>query len=57
MKSIIQKIKAFRKDEKGVTLIEYGLLASLITVLCLVSITTIGTKVQAAFVAIAAAFK
>ncbi len=28
--NIISKIRLFRKDEKGVTMIEYGLLAALI---------------------------
>ena len=41
-----EQIKAFRKDEKGVTMIEYGLLAALIAVVCIAVITTIGTDLN-----------
>lgn len=37
------------KNRKGVTMIEYGLLASLIAVVGIVMIKSIGTKVNTAF--------
>ncbi len=50
-----EKIEAFRKDEKGVTMIEYGLIGALIAVVCIGAITTTGTNVNAMFQAIATA--
>lgn len=43
------------KDESGVTAIEYGLIAGLISVLIIAAVTLIGTQLQAVFAAIAAA--
>jgi pilus assembly protein Flp/PilA len=43
------------KDESGVTAIEYGLIAGLISVLIIAAVTLIGTQLQAVFEAIAAA--
>ncbi len=48
-----EQIKAFRKDEKGVTMVEYGLIASLIAVVCAVAIKLIGTDLSTKFNAIA----
>jgi pilus assembly protein Flp/PilA len=45
----------FRRDEEGAALIEYGLLIGLIAVLCIASITSIGTQIAAFFAAVAAA--
>ena len=45
----------FAKDESGVTAIEYGLIAGLISVVIIASVTLIGTQLQAVFAAIAAA--
>ncbi len=39
----------FLKDESGATAIEYGLIAGLISVLIIGSVTTIGTKLQTIF--------
>lgn len=39
----------FFKDESGATAIEYGLIAALIAVVLVTSITLIGTKLQATF--------
>jgi pilus assembly protein Flp/PilA len=44
----------FAKDESGVTAIEYGLIAGLIAVVIITSVTALGTKVSAKFNAIAA---
>ena len=43
------------KDESGVTAIEYGLIAGLISVLIIAAVTLIGTQLQAVFNAIATA--
>lgn len=39
----------FLKDESGATAIEYGLIAGLISVLIIGSVTTIGTKLSTIF--------
>ncbi len=43
----------FLKDESGVTAIEYGLIAGLISIVILASVTSIGTSVQGLFNTIA----
>ena len=45
----------FWKDELGVTAIEYGLIAGLISVVILVALTAIGTSLQGLFQTIATA--
>jgi pilus assembly protein Flp/PilA len=42
------------KDDEGATLVEYGLVVSLIAVAAIVAIGTLGTKVSDTFNAIAA---
>ena len=44
--------RRFLKDEDGAALIEYGMLALLIAVLCIVAIKTIGSKVSNGFNAV-----
>jgi pilus assembly protein Flp/PilA len=39
----------FVKDESGVTAIEYGLIAGLISLVILVAVTAIGTSLQGLF--------
>jgi len=46
----------FVTDETGVTVIEYGLIASLITLLIIVPATQIGTTVLQFFTAVLAGF-
>jgi pilus assembly protein Flp/PilA len=43
----------FLKDQSGVTAIEYGLIAGLISIVILASVTAIGTSVQGLFQTIA----
>ena len=43
------------KDESGVTAIEYGLIAGLISLVILVAVTAIGTSLQGLFQTIATA--
>jgi pilus assembly protein Flp/PilA len=49
MKSLAIGIKRFLKDEEGVTMVEYGLLAALIAVVCVVAIITIGNQLNIVF--------
>ncbi|CAG9245460.1 Flp family type IVb pilin [Paraburkholderia unamae] len=49
MQNIIAKAKGFVRDENGITALEYGILAGLITVLLIASITSIGKALQAVF--------
>jgi len=44
--------RSFLTDEDGAALIEYGMLALLIAVLCIVAIKTIGSKVSNGFNAV-----
>ena len=45
-------LKRFAKDESGATAIEYGLIAGLISVVIIVAVGTIGTKLNARFTSI-----
>lgn len=47
------KLWLLREDMKGVTAIEYGLIAGAIAVLIIGAVQTIGTNVQASFQAVA----
>ena len=49
MKSLAVGIKRFLKDEEGVTMVEYGLLAALISIVCIVAITAIGTNLNVVY--------
>ena len=42
-------IRKFLKDENGVTLIEYGLIAALVGLACVVALTTLGGDLQTSF--------
>lgn len=48
-----RKIREFVQDDTGATAIEYGLLASLISVVLISAVTTAGTKVSKQFSTIA----
>lgn len=50
MKNIVSR---FAKDESGATAIEYGLIAALISVVIIGVLSTIGTRLQTKFNAIA----
>jgi pilus assembly protein Flp/PilA len=49
MKAFAVGIKRFLKDEEGVTMVEYGLIAALIAVVCVVAIITIGNELNVVF--------
>ncbi|MFD1557848.1 Flp family type IVb pilin [Paraburkholderia silviterrae] len=55
MQKIIAQAKNFVRDENGITALEYGILAGLITVLLIASIATIGSVLKNVFSDIAAA--
>ncbi len=42
-------VKTFLKDEEGATAIEYGLIAALISVVIIGTVTSVGTNLDATF--------
>jgi pilus assembly protein Flp/PilA len=54
---MFQSIKKFVADESGVTAIEYALIASLIAVVIITAVTTVGTKVSTVFTEIGTTLK
>ena len=53
----MRSLKRFLKDESGATMIEYGLLAGLISVVAIVAVTASGTAVNEIFVAVQGALE
>ena len=49
MKTVIQSMKAFLRDEQGATAIEYGLLVALISLVIVVGAAAVGTNLNALF--------
>ena len=47
-------VSRFLKDESAATAIEYGLIAALIAVVIIGSVTTLGTKVKTTFTTVSA---
>ncbi len=54
MKKLISQWRAFARDESGAAAVEYGLLAGLIAVVIVGSVTTLGTTLKGIFDTIAA---
>jgi len=53
---VIKKFVArFLRDESGPTAIEYGLIAALISVVCIVAMTAVAGNLQAVYTAISTA--
>jgi pilus assembly protein Flp/PilA len=52
MSNLVKKMKAFWKEEDGVTAIEYGLIAALIAVVLIAGATLVGTSLNAKFTTI-----
>ena len=48
-------VVSFVLDESGATAIEYGLIAALISVVIIVALTTVGTKLNATFTTVSTA--
>jgi pilus assembly protein Flp/PilA len=56
MLKFINNLRALVHDERGVTAMEYGLLAALVTVVIVGSVTTLGTSLSTTFATLAGAF-
>ena len=54
---MIKFVKNFLADDTGATAIEYALIASLIAVAIIVSLTTVSTQLQTVFSEVAGALK
>ena len=50
---LLARLKEFLRDESAATAIEYGLIATLIAVAIIGTVTTVGTKLNATFTTIA----
>ncbi|MDQ2872645.1 MAG: Flp family type IVb pilin [Candidatus Eremiobacteraeota bacterium] len=46
---MLTTFKNFIRDDEGATMVEYGLIVALIAVVCIVAVTTIGTKLSSTF--------
>jgi pilus assembly protein Flp/PilA len=55
MHTFLNNQKALAKDERGVTALEYGLIAGLVAAVIVTSVTALGTKLTGTFGTIAAA--
>jgi pilus assembly protein Flp/PilA len=53
MKSFAQKIQRFLKSEDGPTAVEYAVMLSLIIVVCITAVTSIGSKAKTTFTNVA----
>jgi len=52
---LVQFIKNFAREDDGVTAIEYGLIAALIAVTIIASVTIVGTQLGLVFTAVSTA--
>lgn len=53
MRTLTEKLKSLLRDDEGATVVEYGLLASLISIAAIAAIVLIGPKVAALFQSVA----
>ncbi len=49
MNQLAMGIRRFAEDEQGVTMVEYGLIAALISIVALTALTGIGASIKNAF--------
>ncbi len=49
MKTLVGSIQRFVREEDGVTMVEYGLMAALIAVVCVTAVALIGTNLDLTF--------
>jgi len=49
MQGMISRVQRFLVSEDGATAVEYAVMVSLIIVVCIAAITTLGTKTNTAF--------
>ena len=52
MFTFLKNLSALAKDERGVTALEYGLIAGLVAVVIVTSVTALGTKLNTTFTTI-----
>jgi pilus assembly protein Flp/PilA len=52
MQALVNGIKRFVAEEDGVTMVEYGLIAALIAVVCIAAVTVVGTQLRTTFTTI-----
>lgn len=57
MEKFLNATRRFLRDEEGVTAIEYGLIAALIAVAIIVTVTTLGTDLNSVFTKISTELK
>jgi pilus assembly protein Flp/PilA len=55
MSTFLNNLGAMTKDERGVPALEYGLIAGLVPMVIVTSVTTLGTTLVGTFTAITAA--
>ncbi len=53
----MEQIRRFLKEEEGVTLIEYGLIAALVAVALVTALTALSGKLQSTFTYVASQLK
>ncbi len=51
---ILSQVRQLRSDRKGVTALEYGLIASLVAIAIIASLTSLGTALKTTFSTVAA---
>jgi pilus assembly protein Flp/PilA len=49
MKFLMNVVGRFRRDEKGASLVEYGLLVGLIAVVCIAAVSLLGSTMSGYF--------
>ena len=49
MKAVLKKLRSFLLSEDGPTAVEYAVMLSLIIVVCLTAVTSIGSKAESVF--------
>jgi pilus assembly protein Flp/PilA len=57
MEKLMFAAQRFMKEEEGVTMVEYGLIAALIAIVCILAITGVGVNLNTAFSTINNALK
>ena len=57
MKQLINETRKFLQDEEGVTAIEYALIAALIAIAVIATVTLVGTQLNSVFLRICNALK
>jgi pilus assembly protein Flp/PilA len=53
MRDFMLELAARRESEDGQTMVEYGLILALVSIVAIVTLTTVGTDVKAVFTSVA----